>query len=233
MKRNALIATVLGALALTAGFQTVYAETAPPETTQVVCPSTTAKAYEIDPATPLSTYNWDIDNGTEGTDWSIDTKTGTAVNVIWTTAGDYTFWSQETNQYNCIGPKTTITVTVSPAPVVDPVSNNICSATQKVAGTTVDVVNLELPQAKNAATVGKWDITSVDLNGVTPAAGNATIPYKTADKDYIKNDAYTNSTTAPVNVVYHVTPYAGECAGDEFTVTVTVYPEVKAPVIKF
>lgn len=233
MKRNALIATVLGVVVLSAGFQTVYAETAPPTFEQVVCSSTTPKNYEIDPATEGSVYNWDIIGGEEGTDWSIDSKTGTSVNVVWTTVGDYTFWSQETNKYSCIGPKTQITVTVSPYPIVDPVSNNICSATQGLSGTSVDVVDVELPQSNNGVEVTMWSITKIDIpSDVTPGEGNTGEGDKTTSYA-IMYDAYTNASADPVDVVYHVTPYAGECPGPEFLITITVYPEVKAPTIRF
>lgn len=230
MKTNALIATVLGTVALSLCSLSVYAEEVTVAGTQVLCPS--LHNYEIDPATAGSTYNWGVESGTSGTDWKLSATVGTAVNVDWVKPGTYNFWSQETNQYGCQGPKTVIAVTVSPSPVADNQSNNICSTSQ-ATGAAIDVVTIDLPSAKNGATISKWDITAIDIPvGVTANVGNAGVGEVT-DKTAIANDAYTNTTTGALDVVYHVTPYAGECAGPEFTVTITVYPEVKAPTIKF
>lgn len=73
---------------------------------------------------------------------------------------------------------------------------------------------------------------------ITAAAGNAVLTAgdEVTDIDIIKNDAYTNAGTAVEDVVYTFAPYSATCGdveGAEFTVTVHVYPEVKAPTIKF
>ena len=42
----------------------------------------------------------------------------------------------------------------------------------------------------------------------------------------IADDAWTNTTDAPVNVIYTVVPVSGAgCLGNPFTVTITVNPE--------
>ena len=226
MKKNhSLIAMVIVTLALSLGVSNAYAQA-----TQGLCIS--SFTYEIDPATPNSTYNWGIDDGTSGTDWTISSTTGTTTEVDWKVAGTYSLWSQETNEYGCVGPKGYVTVTVSDRPETPNLENNICSATQ--AGGTVDVVNLSLASGFSKY-VFKGLVKGADI---TAAAGNAVLTAgdEVTDIDIIKNDAYTNAGTAVEDVVYTFAPYSATCGdveGAEFTVTVHVYPEVKAPTIKF
>lgn len=226
MKKNLnsiaiVIVTLVTSFAATSAFA---------QATQGLCIS--SFTYEIDPATSGSTYNWGIDNGTSGTEWTMSATTGTSTEIDWKVAGTYSLWSQETNSYGCVGPKGYVTVTVSDRPETPNLTNNICSATQ--AGSVVDVVNVTL-----ASGFSKFVFKGVVIpSDVTGASGNASLTPgdEVTDVDVIKNDAYTNAGTAPANVVYTFAPYSATCAdveGKEFTVTVTVYPEVKAPTIKF
>lgn len=226
MKKNLnsiaiVIVTLVTSFAATSAFA---------QATQGLCIS--SFTYEIDPATSGSTYNWGIDNGTSGTEWTMSATTGTSTEIDWKVAGTYSLWSQETNSYGCVGPKGYVTVTVSDRPETPNLTNNICSATQ--AGSVVDVVNVTL-----ASGFSKFVFKGVVIpSDVTGASGNASLTPgdEVTDVDVIKNDAYTNAGTAPANVVYTFAPYSATCGdveGAEFTVTVTVYPEVKAPTIKF
>ncbi len=229
MKKNLnsiaiVIVTLVTSFAATSAFA---------QATQGLCIS--SFTYEIDPATSGSTYNWGIDNGTSGTEWTMSATTGTSTEIDWKVAGTYNLWSQETNSYGCVGPKGYVTVTVSDRPTATPLSNQICSATQ--GATRVDVVTLNLADA-GATRYAFKSLTKPE--GITPAAGNAVLVadqiIESGDFDIIANDAYTNTTNAPLDVVYTFVPFSATCgdiAGEEFTVTVTVYPEVKAPTIKF
>lgn len=229
MKKNLnsiaiVIVTLVTSFAATSAFA---------QATQGLCIS--SFTYEIDPATSGSTYNWGIDNGTSGTEWTMSATTGTSTEIDWKVAGTYSLWSQETNSYGCVGPKGYVTVTVSDRPETPNLTNNICSATQ--AGAEVDVVTLNL-----ASGFSKYVFKGkVVPTGVTEASTNASLtPGQeidgTSELGIIANDAFTNTTSAPLDVVYTFAPYSATCGdveGAEFTVTVTVYPEVKAPTIKF
>ena len=69
-----------------------------------------------------------------------------------------------------------------------------------------------------------YNITSINSNGVTASAGNPA-PGTGLLANVIANDAWTNTTPSPVDVVYTVVPVsAAGCQGDPFTVTVTVNP---------
>lgn len=191
--------------------------------------------YEIDPATSGSTYNWGIEGEGSGTKWTMSATTGTSTEVDWKVAGEYRLWSQETNTYGCVGPKGYVTVTVSDRPETPNLENNICSATQ--AGAEVDVVTLSLASGFSKY-VFKGKVVPA---GVTEASGNANLTPGdeidgTTGLDVIAADAYTNTTAAPANVVYTFAPYSATCGdveGAEFTVTITVFPAVAAPTIKF
>lgn len=233
MKKNySLIAMVIVTLAMSFAATSAFAQA-----TQGLCIS--SYDYSIDPATASSTYAWGIDDGTSGTDWELTVSDGSATGdkatVNWLKEGTYNFWSQETSEYGCVGPKGYVTVTVAAKPTTPNLSNNICSATQ--AGGAVDKVTLTL-----ASGFEKFVFKGLVIpSGVTAGSANASLTVGqeidgTSELDIIANDAYTNATSAPLDVVYTFAPYSTTCAGvegAEFTVTIHVYPEVKAPTIKF
>lgn len=233
MKKNySLIAMVIVTLAMSLGVSNAYAQA-----TQGLCIS--SYDYSIDPATASSTYAWGIDNGTSGTDWELTVTDGTATGdkatVNWLKEGTYDFWSQETSEFGCVGPKGYVTVTVSAKPKTPNLDNSICSVSQ--GGSTVDKVTLTL-----APGFEKYVFKGIVIpSGVTAESGNASLTVGqeingTSELGIIANDAYTNVTSAPADVVYTFAPYSATCEGvegDEFTVTIKVYPQVKAPTIKF
>jgi gliding motility-associated-like protein len=112
----------------------------------------------------------------------------------------------------CTGNNFMVAVTVNPEPVV----------TNQTAATCSDVtLNFDLDALIAGTgdtytyTVGSSDATNV------PAAS----PRTTASATNI-TDVYTNTTTAPVIITYTVTPIGSNgCAGNTFTVAVTVNPE--------
>ncbi|MCQ2360418.1 MAG: hypothetical protein MJ009_02910 [Paludibacteraceae bacterium] len=231
MKKNALRATLIAIVAMFAG--SVYAADA----THSACVSTSESPSIGSPITG-STYKWGIEGGTSGTDWTLSTDEGTSTTIEWLNAGTFTLWSQETNEHSCIGPKMEIEVTVSSF-TTNNLSNGICSTSQ-ATGSAVDVVSVNLPTeascggSKLSSSIDKWVITSIDnLDKVTAGAGNATVGAELTDAGAIANDSYTNASDTEVVLTYNITPYIGALAGSPFTVTVTVYPEVKKPTINW
>ncbi|OUL59850.1 hypothetical protein B8T70_23430, partial [Flavobacterium sp. AJR] len=110
----------------------------------------------------------------------------------------------------CTGSTFTVTVTVNPKPVL----NNI-TATSICSGGTFTVTptngtNGTIP----SGTTYSWSAPNVVGISGTAAGNNATNISGTL----------TNSTNAPINVIYTVTPTSGTCTGSTFTVTVTVNP---------
>ncbi|MFZ4544656.1 MAG: PKD-like domain-containing protein, partial [Saprospiraceae bacterium] len=110
-------------------------------------------------------------------------------------------------------------VVVNPEPVTADITiNTVCS----------DVaIGQNLPASTSGATTTTYNVTAVNVNGLTPAPGNLNVltafgVLNTA----IAADVYTNLTSAIVNVVYTVEPVSSDlCIGTPFTVTVPISPE--------
>ncbi|MEN9973885.1 MAG: hypothetical protein RIS20_2232, partial [Bacteroidota bacterium] len=110
-----------------------------------------------------------------------------------------------------------VVVTVNPDPVVDDQTATICS----------DVaINVTLGNDANTPSVATYNITNIDANGMTASAGNPGIGNGKLSSE-IANDAWTNTTSGPLDVVYTIIPVATStgCEGEPFTVTVTINPE--------
>jgi hypothetical protein len=118
----------------------------------------------------------------------------------------------------CAGASFTITVTITPEPVVAAMTPPpVCS------GMAIGVV---LPSTStNSLTLTSYDITAVVDPGLT---GTATTGTGITNVNFIAGDIFTNTTGGTLTVVYTVVPYAGTCAGAPFTITVTITP---APVV--
>ena len=116
---------------------------------------------------------------------------------------------------SCIGDTITITVTVHPEPVYEDETASVCS------GEALDIDLTDNVGAESAAAVGfTYTVASSDDINV-PAGSDRTDTLNTNI-----TDTYTNTTSSAVTITYTVTPIsADDCAGDTFTVTVTVNPE--------
>ncbi len=162
-----------------------------------------------------STYAWSISDPSSGT--ITGGATPNLITVNWTKPGNFTLQVIETNQYFCSGAPVSIQVTVNPLPIISPIATTTCSGV--AAGVALPVLS------DNSLVVDKWDIAAVVAPGLT---GTATQGFGKTDPNAIAADAFTNITTAPLKVVYTVTPYTGACSGASFTITVTILP---APVV--
>lgn len=99
--------------------------------TQVVCPGT--EPYLITPGNAGNTFLWSIGSGTEGTDWTIESPTTAATNIIWgptTTPQTYVVTFREVDPLTECYDEVTLTVTVNPeplAPTGEPIT--VCETT--------------------------------------------------------------------------------------------------------
>ncbi|NBX79068.1 MAG: hypothetical protein EBQ94_01615, partial [Flavobacteriales bacterium] len=109
----------------------------------------------------------------------------------------------------CAGNPFTLVVTVSPRPVVSNESTTICSG-GTFAVTPASGGSNVIP----AGTTYSWAAPSV--TGITGTVAGTNAP--------VIGGSLTNTTNAPINVTYTVTPTVGGCAGATFNVTVTVEP---------
>ncbi|MCQ2336348.1 MAG: hypothetical protein MJ010_04100 [Paludibacteraceae bacterium] len=207
--------------------------------TQGVCQSSKYQ-YDTDGLAGY-TYLWEITGGTMDTDYKI-TKSGagdkTAV-VEWlnpTPEGTtWIFTQQARSDKGCLGPVKTVNVSVNTFEV-NPVEGDVCSDIPEVPST----VDVSLPTEGKCGgvkthTVNKWKIVSVvpDAN-VTGAASNHKAGDELTSATDLNTDKFTNAGTTDANVVYTIIPFADNGAqGASFTVTITVYPEVKKPNVTF
>jgi gliding motility-associated-like protein len=112
----------------------------------------------------------------------------------------------------CTGAPYTVTVTVNPVPVIAAKTTTICNnGTFTVTPTNgTDIVP--------ANTTYSWPAPAA-ITGISGLASGSSASFVSG--------TLTNSTNAPIDVVYAVAPIsgaAGNCVGATFTVTVTVYP---------
>ncbi|MCM0041751.1 MAG: hypothetical protein NBV61_03175, partial [Algoriphagus sp.] len=135
-------------------------------------------------------------------------NTNAAVNVVY----DVTPVSAD----GCLGNPFTLTVTVNPEPVVANQTRTVCSDAS---------VGISFGNDPNLPNVVSYNITGLVLNSLTVSAGGAAVG-NGLSAAALANDAFTNTTSNPIDVVYTVVPITAlGCQGNPFTVTVTVNPE--------
>ncbi|WP_448701994.1 PKD-like domain-containing protein [Mucilaginibacter sp. AW1-3] len=106
----------------------------------------------------------------------------------------------------CSGPLFTYTITVNPTPTVTSASGaTICNNTAQNYAISSNV----------AGATYTWDRATV--SGIS----NAAVSGQTSSTI---TESLINTTSAPVNVIYAITPSANGCSGPAFTYTVTVNP---------
>lgn len=163
-----------------------------------------------------TTYSWSapLVTGITGTEAGTNASniSGTLINttnapvqVVYTVTPSYT-----NNGVTCSGPSFTITITVNPRPAI---SNETTISCSEVAFSVspVDGSGNIVP----VGTLYSWSTPIV--TGITGAQSGTNASSISG--------TLTNTTTAPINVEYNVTPSFGTCSGTPFTVTVTVNPK--------
>ena len=234
-KKISLVAILLAAMSVSAVAQTAPAaeQANAPEATQTVCQSKST-TYTINPDFADS-YAWKVESGIMGTNYDYTESTTNTFTVNWLTEGNFDLKSQATKD-GCKGPWSVVAVTVAPMPEMPNETETLCSF---VTDVQEDKVSYSLPTtftstAGTNVTINKW-IIKVDVpTGVTrfgvaiDAAGT-----EFTDASALQNDYFVNSNTTSADVVYTITPYAGDCEGKPATYTVTVKPAVAAPSISW
>ncbi len=116
----------------------------------------------------------------------------------------------------CSGDTYTMTITINPEPVLASLNTTRCSD---------EALGFSLATAAGSVAASSYNITSINANGLTASAGSPA-PGNGLAANVIANDAWTNTTSGPVDVVYTVVPVsASGCPGNPMTVTITVNPE--------
>jgi gliding motility-associated-like protein len=120
----------------------------------------------------------------------------------------------------CEGTPFTVTLTINPEPVVSNQTITICS----------DILcGLTLADDINGPTASSYNITTINSNGLSSSAGNPLVANGVSNSNLI-DDAWTNTTNAPVDVIYTIVPLSTVgCEGTPFTVILTINPEPLVP----
>lgn len=234
-KKISLVAILLAAMSVHAVAQTAPAaeQANAPQATQTVCQSKSS-TYTINPDF-ADEYDWKVVNGTQGTNYNYTASTTNTFTVDWLTEGNFDLKSQATKD-GCKGPWSVVAVTVAPMPEMPNEAETLCSfvTTEQEDKVTYSLPTTFVSTAGTNVTINKW-IIKVDVpTGVTrfgvaiDAAGT-----EFTDASALQNDYFVNSNTTSADVVYTITPYAGDCEGKPATYTVTVKPAVAAPSISW
>ncbi|MCB9044500.1 MAG: hypothetical protein H6550_00030, partial [Chitinophagales bacterium] len=103
----------------------------------------------------------------------------------------------------------------------EPVSDN-----QTPAAICSDIASgVNFAASTNGLSIASYNILSINNNGLSASSGNPQTGNGFSANE-IADDAWTNLTTAPVNVVYTVQGVSNSgCAGNQFTVTLVINPE--------
>ena len=116
---------------------------------------------------------------------------------------------------SCQGNPKTVTITVNPEPTLANLDATKCSD---------EALGFNLSVAAGSVAAASYNITAINANGLTASAGAPAVGNGLA-ANVISNDAWTNTTSASVNVVYTVVPVSGAgCQGNPRTITITVKP---------
>ena len=127
------------------------------------------------------------------------------------TASDIIYEIVAMTDEGCISDTIEVTLTVSPQPeFTDDLDAEVCSG--EIAGITLPSSgNVTIDSFEVSANVGPGLVGTASTGGFT-------------DVDSLFNDTFTNTSGTVDSVVYTVTPYSGDCEGEDFTIVLTVNP---------
>ena len=121
----------------------------------------------------------------------------------------------------CLGNPFTITLTINPEPIVNNQGITVCSD---------EPSNLILGNDIDGPLATSYMITNINSNGLTSSAGNPVIGTGLLSSE-ISDDAWTNTTFSPVQVVYNLIPVSSDgCRGNPFNVTLSINPQINITV---
>ena len=162
-----------------------------------------------------TTYTWTVANNTDVTGESDQPTAQSSISqtLINTTNIDQVVVYTVTPLIGtCVGTPFTLTVTVTPAPVITNQTATICS------GNPFSITPLNVPPSMivPAGTTYTWIVAS---NTNVIGQSNQTNPQSSISQ------TLTNNTNVVQTVIYTVTPKSGTCIGVNFTITVTINPK--------
>ncbi|WP_160169136.1 PKD-like domain-containing protein, partial [Flavobacterium sasangense] len=185
-------------------------------TNQTICSGETSALVNLSSTTPGATFSWTATQPT-GITGVITSGTNTipAQNLVNSTNApidvNYTAVAATNDTSACAGSSFTYTITVNPKPSIENQSFIICSE----EGFTVDPID-GIPNTNTIVPLGttyNWVISNnPNISGASSGTGSEI------------SQVLTNNSTLIQTIVYTVTPIAGICTGNPFTITIEVYP---------
>ena len=186
-------------------------------TNQTICSGDTSVLVNLSSTTSGATFAWTAvqPTGITGVTTS-GTNTIPAQTLVNATNAPITITYAAVASTNdasaCAGITYNYTITVNPRPAIENQAFVICSE----QGFTVAPVD-GVPNANTIVPVGTtytWTIsTNTNITGASAGTGNQI------------SQVLTNTSTTIQTIIYTVTPTAGTCIGNPFTITVEVYPK--------
>ncbi|MFB0903386.1 MAG: hypothetical protein QMB11_03310, partial [Nonlabens sp.] len=167
-----------------------------------------------------TTYTWTVSSNVNITGQSTSSNTGvtsisqTLTNITNTTQTIvYTVTPTSGDTGNCVGTPFTITVSVDPKPFIVNSTPTICSGT-----------SFSVTPANGSGAIVPTGTTYTWTTPVSNPAGAITGGNVQLTGVNAISQTLNNTTNSPATVEYTVTPTAGVCSGNSFTITVTVNP---------
>jgi PKD-like domain/Bacterial Ig-like domain (group 2) len=203
---------------------TVVVKPKPNVTTSFTATACTGGGFGVTPVNVTNgripsgtTYSWPaptvVPGAITGGAAGLDSTSISASSLVNTTAVPQTATYNVTPSFNgCPGTSFTVTVTVNPKPnITTSFTASTCSGVAFTPITPANGTNGFVPSGTTYSWLAPNPISGI--SGLSSGTNATSI-----------TDTLFNSTSAPINVQYVVTPTAGSCSGVTFTVTVTVKP---------
>jgi len=125
-----------------------------------------------------------------------------------------------TSLAGCVGQPFDLQVTLHPKPVYTDYTDvvGICAVPLGV--------NLDAQKTASSILANNYDVVVTSFGALTPVAGSPALALQTGrPASEIADDVWSNTTNAPIDVQYQVTPNNFGCNGTPFNVTVRINPQ--------
>ena len=156
------------------------------------------------------TYLWSFPGGTPASSTLLNPG-----KIDYSVSGDYTVTFRVTNSCGTTTKTADFSVDLDLSPIISPQIRDICSGeTFQVTPTTNSIDNVP------SGTTYTWSTPIVNPSGAISGATAQSSPRSTISQRLI------NNTNTPATVTYTVSPISGTCPGPDFTVTITVNPNI-------
>ncbi|MGC1206228.1 MAG: PKD domain-containing protein [Flavobacteriaceae bacterium] len=170
------------------------------------------KGTVVETCSPSSeiTYLWSFPGGIPSTSTSLNPG-----KIDYSTSGNYTVTFSVSNSCGTTTKTQNFSVDLDLSPIISAKSIEICSGENFFLRPTSNATD-NVP----SGTTYTWNNPVISPTGAVSGASGQSSPVSSISQ------TLTNNTNTPATVTYTVSPIAGSCPGPDFTVTVTVNPNI-------